>query len=293
MASEKYIDGRFHRSCGNRFFITHASIIIGSIILIAILNCNSSQSQQNDCLVELSSVTNSCQPGNCGGPNVSGGVTLSSSKSTICDVGRPCDDYRDEVDLRVIVLTQSRPLSLRKLLRSLDRLELDGDRAALEIWIDRSRRSDDVDHRTIAVARSFRWARGPTRVHVQRHHVGIYGQWIDSWRPRVESSEIGLILEDDISVSPFAYRWLKAVHRKYSTRPDYVGATLNTDQMSILSLNRTGVLAAPKNDTVLMYKCLGTWGFSPKVGHWRNFQVSVSRLLLSRRHRVEVENYFH
>lgn len=208
--------------------------------------------------------------------NDSSGVASSPTRSTGCDVGRPCDDYQDDVELRVIVLIQCRPTSLWKLLRSLDRLELDGDRAALEIWIDRDSRSDEVETRTLAAARSFRWTRGPTRVHVQRQHVGIYSQWIDSWRPQIESPEIGLIIEDDIIVSPFAYRWLKAVHRKYAARPDYVGATLSSDQMSTLSTSiGTGVLAAPKNDTVLMYKGLGMWGLSPKNEHWRHFQVRV------------------
>jgi len=81
------------------------------------------------------------------------------------------------------------------------------------------------------------------------------------------------MLEDDISVSPYAYRWLRAIHRAYRNRSDFVGASLASDQMSILSSNPKGPLAAPKNDTVLMYKCFGAWGFSPKPLHWRRFQV--------------------
>jgi len=101
------------------------------------------------------------------------------------------------------------------------------------------------------------------------------GQWIDTWRPQDDSnaSELCLILEDDLSVSRYAYRWLRAVHRAYGNRSDFVGATLTSDQMSILSSSPKGPLAAPKNDTVLMYKCFGSWGFSPKPLHWRRFQV--------------------
>ena len=100
------------------------------------------------------------------------------------------------------------------------------------------------------------------------------GQWIDTWRPRDDSdAELAVILEDDISVSPYAYRWLRAVHRAYHNRTDFVGATLTSDQMSILHSSPKGPLAAPKTDTVLMYKCFGTWGFSPRPLHWRRFQV--------------------
>ena len=108
----------------------------------------------------------------------------------------------------------------------------------------------------------------------QTRSAGIKGQWIDTWRPRDDSDvELGLILEDDISVSPYAYRWLRAVHSAYRNRSDSVGATLSSDQMSILSASPKGPLAAPRNDTVLMYKCLGSSGFSPRPLYWRRFQA--------------------
>ena len=114
---------------------------------------------------------------------------------------------------------------------------------------------------------------------VQGQSAGIIGQWIDTWRPRDDSdAELGLILEDDISVSAYAYRWLLAVHRAYRHRSDFVGTTLNSDEMSILSDSPKGPLAAPKTDTVLMYKCHGTWGFAPRPLHWRRFQVRYRKI---------------
>jgi len=102
------------------------------------------------------------------------------------------------------------------------------------------------------------------------------GQWIDTWRPRDGSdTELGLILEDDLSVSPYAYRWLVAVHRAYRHRSDFVGATLS--QSITLSSRPKGPLAGPKADTVVMYKALGTWGSAPKPLHWRRFQVRISK----------------
>jgi len=100
------------------------------------------------------------------------------------------------------------------------------------------------------------------------------GQWIDTWRPRDDSdSELALFIEDDIVVSAYAYRWLRAVHRSFRHRSDFVGASLTSDEMSVLSDKPKGPLAAPDADTVLMYKCLGTWGFAPSPRHWRRFQV--------------------
>jgi len=192
-----------------------------------------------------------------------------------CTTGKPCNNYPDDVDFRIIVITYSRAVSLMKLLHSLDNMELDGDKAALEIWIDVNSEGQ-TDYDTEKAARSFQWKRGSTRVHVQSTNAGIMGQWIDTWRPRPESREIGLILEDDISVSGMAYRWLKAVHKQMANRTDFVGATLTpvtSGQMSILSSSPKGPLAAPKHDTIFMYKCFGAWGFSPTPEHWRRFQV--------------------
>jgi hypothetical protein len=194
-----------------------------------------------------------------------------------CRTGKPCDNYTDVVDFRIIVLTYNRHASLLKLLQSLDDLELDGDRAVIEIWIDVDVQGV-ANEETLKAAEHFNWKKGPKRVHVQSSHAGIMGQWIDTWRPRPDSTEIGLLLEDDISVSPMAYRWLKAVHKGMANRTDFVGATLTSDQMGILAFGPRGPLAGPKNDTLLMYKGFGTWGFSPKLEHWRRFQVGQHTL---------------
>lgn len=191
--------------------------------------------------------------------------------TTSCITGRPCT-YPEVVDLRIIVITFTRAASLSKLLCSLDTLVLDGDRAALEIWIDRDRKGD-VNQRTVEVASAFNWTGGTTRVHIQTRSAGIMGQWIDTWRPQDDTdTELAVIIEDDIIVSPYAYRWLRAVHRTYTKRSDFAGTSLMGDELKVLSPKPKSPLAAPKNDTVFMYKCLGTWGFSPKPLHWRRFQ---------------------
>jgi len=130
-----------------------------------------------------------------------------------------------------------------------------------------------VDNKTVEVAREFRWLRGPTRLHVQTQHAGIYGQWIDIWTPRKDMDqdrsrttpgELALILEDDISVSPYVYRWIKAVHRNYGRRKDFAGSTLTSDELSSHAGPRPlARLHAPKNHTAFMYKYCGTWSLTP------------------------------
>ena len=182
--------------------------------------------------------------------------------------------YSDSVDLRLIIMTYNRPSSLQKLLKSLEMLELDGRSAALEIWIDRNQNTGAVSKRTIEVASDFKWNRGPSRVHIHTTHVGIYGQWIDTWCPHNDSdNEIAILLEDDLSVSKYAYRWTHAVFRAYSHRTDFAGVSLAGYQFKTLSEKPKRHLAGPKNHTVIMYKYFSTWGFAPKPFHWRHFQV--------------------
>lgn len=181
--------------------------------------------------------------------------------------------YSDNVHLRIIIITYNRPSSLLKLLSSLELLELDGYSAAVEIWIDRYHKTGAVDERTVEVASDFKWSRGVTRVHIHEAHVGIYGQWIDTWRPCNDSDdELALFLEDDLSVSKYAYRWIRAVFRAYGHREDFAGASLAGYQMKALSRMPKRHLAGPKNHTAMMYKCFSTWGFAPKPHHWRLFQ---------------------
>ena len=192
-----------------------------------------------------------------------------NSESSECNPGVPCV-YAKEVHFRVIVLTFNRYESVLKLLKSLDDLELDGDTAALEIWIDRDRQGR-VDNNTLTTANMFKWKHGPTTVHIQKQHVGIYGQWIDTWRPKKQKSkELAVILEDDLSVSPQIYRWIKSVHKFYGKRKDYAGVTLQTDEQKAHNGGRQ--LEAPTNHTAFMYKCIGTWGFAPFPKVWSRFQ---------------------
>jgi len=93
--------------------------------------------------------------------------------NTTCITGQPCT-YPDVVDLRIIVITFNRPRSLSTLSRSLDTLVLDGYRASLEIWIDRERRNNFVNQRTLDVATAFSWNGGSTHVHIQV----VYLNWI-------------------------------------------------------------------------------------------------------------------
>ncbi len=187
--------------------------------------------------------------------------------SVACTSGKPCS-YPDHVDLRVIVMTRKRPESRLRVLESLDALELDGDRAALEIWVDRTP-DGNVHQGTLTAARQFRWSRGPSRVHIWDEHVGAMGQWFDSWRPK-DSSELALILEDDLTISPFAYRWLRAAHNHFGQRNDVAGYTLQGNGADTSQAWRE--LDVSGGHSAFLYQTLGKWGYAPHPERWREFQ---------------------
>ena len=129
------------------------------------------------------------------------------------------------VDFRVLVLTHSRPDSLRQCLKRLNKLIVDdGTTSQLDIWIDRGK-DNHFDGDTYRISKDFKWKNGVSMIHVHSKHVGVYGQWLDTWQPVLPGSgqgddEIALFVEDDIDLSPYAYRWLKRVREFYTHRED-------------------------------------------------------------------------
>ena len=183
-----------------------------------------------------------------------------------CKSGVPCM-YQNEVDLRIIILTCNRAGALSKLLTSLLALRPLNDTFALDIWIDVDKKNR-VDEKTLQVAQSFKWPFA-VDVHVQQTHAGIYGQWIDTWRPRADSKELALILEDDLIVSPFAWQWIKAAHAHYGTDDFNMGYTLQSEKRNN-AIN--GKPINVKGTVAFYYRVMGSWGFVPHPKWWRDFQ---------------------
>ena len=185
--------------------------------------------------------------------------------------------YDDDIDFRIVVLAYNRPDSLRKCLARIAELDTLGDRVGVDIWIDRSRRDGTFDTRTWDVAQDFRWSAigsrfAHVRVRVHRNHTYIIGQWVNTWRPRENTRELALILEDDVDLSPFAYRWLKSAHEYFDPWPEVAGITLQMENVNFVRENHYSPASGPSSDPAFLYQLIGTWGFSPHPAHWRSFQ---------------------
>ena len=172
-----------------------------------------------------------------------------------------------QFDLRVIVIVFNRAKSMLRLLDSLNVAEYGKDRVKVEVWIDRSK-NGKVDKITLETANSFVFKHGNYSVLNHDKHAGIYGQWLSTWAPSANSSEIAVILEDDLTVSPHFYKYLKLVHKKYDHSREINGYSL---QGISIKHGGNGMLKVPRNNTVFLYPVLGTWGFSPSTRNWGNF----------------------
>lgn len=170
-----------------------------------------------------------------------------------------------DLDFRIIVITYNRANSMERLLDSLNEADYLGDKVAIDVWIDRSK-SGIIHEETYLTAKRFRFKHGTINVHNQTKHAGIYGQWMKTWNPSPDSKEIAVILEDDLTVSKYFYKWLKNVHRKYDSLPYVNGYALQG--YSIKHGGAGGQLRAPGENIVFMYPILGTWGFSPSRVNW-------------------------
>ncbi|XP_053401691.1 uncharacterized protein LOC128557712 [Mercenaria mercenaria] len=173
-------------------------------------------------------------------------------------------------DLRVIVIVYNRAHSLLRLLNSLNDAEYGSDSVKLEVWIDRSD-TGIVDIPTLQAAKTFTFKHGEYEVLPHPQHVGIYGQWFTTWRPDVNSSEIAVILEDDLTVSKYFWRYLKLVHQKYDKNPDINGYSLQGYTITFSEKRHHTILTGPKENFVFLFPVVGAWGFSPSTKNWNNF----------------------
>ena len=105
--------------------------------------------------------------------------------------------------VEISIITNDRPNSLRRLLESLSDSRYFGDKLNIRINIEQ-----DVDYETLELVDRWSWEHGSVSVTRRVIHAGLLPAVVESWYPHSDYS-YGLILEDDVEVSPLFYGWLK------------------------------------------------------------------------------------
>ncbi|KAL4237218.1 hypothetical protein ACF0H5_001936 [Mactra antiquata] len=186
------------------------------------------------------------------------------------------DYIRGKVNLRVIIITFNRPQALKRLLRSLDWAVYNGENVIVEVWIDRDKESGNFSKETLDVARSFTFTNALCEIRIHPKHVGIKGQWLTTWRAYDFLREILVILEDDLTVSKYFYKWLKLVHQKYGQWSNVSGFTLQGN--SVRHSDGECCLNVKSTKKVFLYSTIGTSGFSPNNKNWKMFKTWLANL---------------
>lgn len=122
--------------------------------------------------------------------------------------------YNDALDWHVprvdiSIITNDRSRSLSRLLTSLSEAFLFGDTLDLRINIEQT--ADEV---TLDVVNSFVWDHGSVFIHRRVIHGGLLPAVVESWYPSSNHS-YGLMLEDDVELSPLFYAWIKMSLLRY------------------------------------------------------------------------------
>ena len=105
--------------------------------------------------------------------------------------------------VEIAIITHRRPTSLRRLLTSLECAHYLGDGVDLSFSLEAG-----ADSATIAQTSALAWPHGAKRRFQRVVKGGLIAAVVESWFPSGEHS-YGLLLEDDIEVSPFFYLYLK------------------------------------------------------------------------------------
>ncbi|KAK7030635.1 hypothetical protein R3P38DRAFT_3394049 [Favolaschia claudopus] len=111
--------------------------------------------------------------------------------------------------IELSIITQNRTRSLERLLSSLSRGRYFGDSVSLRMNLEQS-----SEFETIRVVDAYQWNHGTMFTHRRVIHGGLLPAVVESWYPHSNHS-YGVLLEDDVELSPFFYAWIKMAILRY------------------------------------------------------------------------------
>lgn len=139
-------------------------------------------------------------------------------------------------NVRIEVIANNRLKPLERLLSSLKKADYMGASVPLDIHLEANEATSLLD---MVVA--FKWPYGQKQVHLRHSRGGLINAVLESWYP-ASMDEMVILLEDDIEVSPFFYRWvihnLDSMKKARKIHPRVVGLSLYTPRVGELKLPR-------------------------------------------------------
>ncbi|MBA0609453.1 hypothetical protein Godav_021502, partial [Gossypium davidsonii] len=188
--------------------------------------------------------------------------------------------YWNRMRISINIITQNRAESLTRLLKSLSDAYYVGDEVPITFNMD-----SKVDEATIKLVDSFEWPHGPKTLRRRIIQGGLIRAVSESWYP-TSDDDYGLLLEDDIEVSPYYYLWIKYALLAYHYDPQ-----ISLPELSSISLYTPRLVEVVKErpkwnpteffkrihpNTPYLHQLPCSWGavFFPKL--WREFYVYMN-----------------
>jgi hypothetical protein len=105
-------------------------------------------------------------------------------------------------------------------------------------------------------------------VNAQSTNQGLKKQWFSSFQTPRSWDEIGIILEDDLELSPHYFTWLRFQWEHHAHN-----ANLGSVSLQRQTLRPTDGANAPivNDHRPFLYRLIGTWGLSVRAALWMDF----------------------
>ena len=171
----------------------------------------------------------------------------------------------------ILVLTMDRHEHLRRLLRSLNSAHYNGATFRLEIQVDSSAHSTEVER----VAHTFDFKHGSKSVRLANRQRGLAASWYEAWEPD-SLSQRAIILEDDIVLSPYWYAWLRQAWDKYGGLRDLAGISLQ--RQTLIPCTPSKQMEIVNRHEPFLFPLVGSIGFSPNARVWKEFLKWIKEL---------------
>lgn len=198
------------------------------------------------------------------------------------------------VALRFVVISGgTRIASLYRLLSSVCLVLNEGDRLDLDVWFDipegvdyfsASAELKQVTSEIVQLRRNGTYRHGQIRAHIWHQHMGLRGQWLEAWHMSIpgglheDTREIGLILEDDLELSPYSWRWLKAAFEAYGDDERVAGFTLQRAGLCLAKCPNIEIGGPENAGGAFFYPLVGTWGYAPTAKSFTRFRAWMQSL---------------
>ncbi|RUP44105.1 hypothetical protein BC936DRAFT_149925, partial [Jimgerdemannia flammicorona] len=194
----------------------------------------------------------------------------------------------NDFKIQLIVVTDKRPHSLSRLIRSISHAHYLGDQVPMSINMEQT-----ADKVTRLFVSTFPWPHGPKNVRHRIRKGGLMPAIVEAWYP-ADNNDYAIFLEDDVEVSPLFYVWVKFSILRYRYGPDrnmssnMFGVSLYSPRNTEMGiegrrpfhpdwvLNTTS--HHPRTPYLLQVPC--SWGAVYFPEHWREYHDYITARLV-------------